>query len=334
MKTQKIRIDYLYFHFVDTRKPTTKLRKGRISNISNEAHEVYAKYIADVVNRSESRKAYDIFEIDTPRAKLVRKEVKSMIRRPIPEESKQFDESALKLANELIGVMKGTSRPGVLFEILFRVGGRRFICFLKLEWVNEAFCEYDEKAHSMSLKQLVEELPASGKFQKGAIYPHPTRPGFAYMRIYQEDAEAHYFEKFLGGMPEVSGYDMMKELRRLTRGVTGEPPTFEQNIGLFQGLESHLGQEKGMVSEADVIRLLQDAIPSESNKAVVDRIGDDIKRAGVIRASQVKDLKMVFYVDRLMIRGSYIDIIETFERRNSDKHIIKGRISGVRMGRR
>lgn len=333
MEQKKIIIDYLYFHFVDMNKESGTLRKGQIIKIPAEVHEIYSQYIALIANKGDSQKAYNIYPLESPAARRTQKEIASMLKRPIPQEAEEFNKSAVGLASELIDFMKGTARPGVLFEILFTYAGRRYLCFLKLDWVDESFCEYDEESLTMNLKQLVQELPARGRFQKGGIYPHPVTPSIAYMRVYQDDAEANYFERFLGGMPEVSGREIMKELRRLSATASGEPLTLDQSMGLFSGLEVHVGESQKMVTEADVARIIQDALPSQSKKAITGIVQRDIRKTGLIRAIQVANLKISFKVGRLEIGGSFRDVQESFEEKGNNQHIIRGSISSVRLKR-
>ena len=206
-------IDYIHFHFVSKEKSIDTLPHGGVTDISTEVQEAYSKYIIHVTKKPQSDSCYDILHDETDYSQEVRKEIESMLKRPVPEEAKELESSANDLATKLISKMKrvGNPRPGVLFQIIYRDEGIRKICFLKLEEVHELYFDYDERTSSLTKKELLEKLPFSGRFQKGAIYPHPDelKPD-AYMKVYQRDAEANYFESFLGGIPEVSGRSLMK----------------------------------------------------------------------------------------------------------------------------
>jgi len=230
-------IDYIHFHFVAKERSLDDLPKGGVIDISAAAQEAYAKYIIRITKKPLSDRCYDIYHVDTGHSLEVRKIIETMLKSPVPQEAKELEKNANDIAMKLISRMKRTGNPksGVLFQIIYREKGIRKICFLKLAWVDESYFDYDEDKSSLTKRELLEKLPFSGRFQKGAIYPHPNMKSKAYMKVYQKDAEANYFESFLGGLPEISVRAIMKESKRLAMSVTGNPLSLEQNIGLFQG---------------------------------------------------------------------------------------------------
>lgn len=261
-----------------------------------------------------------------------------MLRSPVPQDAKKLEISANDMATKLISRMKrtGNAKPGVLFQIIYREEGIRKICFLKLAWFDESYFDYDEGKSSLTKRDLMEKLPLSDRFQKGAIYPHPNIKSKAYMKVYQQDAEANYFESFLGGLPEISGRAIMKEFKRLAKSVTGKPLSLEQNIGLFQGIRAHLKKKRKQVEETDVTRIIQDTLPSESKKAIKEIVNAGIKVTGIVDGAEIEDLKMVFRVSGISLSGSYSDVTDQFEFEGAgqNKHTIQGLVRNIKLGSR
>ena len=243
------------------------------------------------------------------------------------------------MARRLLSKMRktGNPKPGVLFQIIYREAGTRKICLLKLAWFEETYFDYDETKSSLKKRELLEKLPYKGRFQKGAIYPHPNKfKPEAYMKVYQKDTEANYFDDFLGGFPEISGRDIVKEIKRLAKSITGTPLTLDQNLGLYQGISDHLKNKRKQVKDTDITRIIQDALHSESNKEIKELVNDDLKVTGIVDGKQIQDLKMSFRVGGIRLSGSYSQVKKRFkfEGAGPNKHSIQGRVGSIELGSR
>ena len=332
-------IEYIHFHFVSKEKSLDSLPKGGVTEISAEVQEAYSQYIVQITKKRQSDSCHDIFHNDTIYSHEVKSEIDTMLRRPVPQEVSELETSATKLAIRLVSKMKKASNPksGVLFQIVFRENGIRKICFLKLAEFHERYFDYDEKKSALTKGELLEKLPFSGRFQKGALYPPPSSSKVdAYMKVYQSDSDANYFEEFLGGAPEVSARDIMKEFKRLSKVVTGKPLSLQQNLGLFEGIRTHLKKTRKQVSEKDVVRIMQEALPSTPKKLIKDSVHADIGVTGIVDGVDVEDLKMIFRVGGLRLSGSYSDVAKQFKFEGSgpNKHTIHGKVTSIELGSR
>ncbi|MHA1495194.1 MAG: nucleoid-associated protein [Candidatus Thorarchaeota archaeon] len=337
LKIDDIKIEYLYFHFIDKKGgDILKQQNGGLEKLPAPIHAIYSEHIHEVAMKKPSAKSYDILEIDPGASNDVKKRLSKMTKMIIPEKTQEFISNAQELTRQLYEKMRGNARPGVLFTNLIDISGSRYICVLKLEWVDESYCDFDSNTSSFSLTELVRKIPARGRFQKGMIFPHPFHPTKAYMKVYQEDSEANYFDKFLGGLPKATAKVVMKEIRKLAnKHVKGGNLTVEDSLSLFAGLEKHVGKTQKLVEEKDVIRIIQDALPSAPKPDIASSAKGKFNRSGIIQASEVDDLSLKFDIGKLTLSGPFNSILNDFKKIKSspDSYKIKGAITNVKMGR-
>jgi hypothetical protein len=328
-------IDYIHFQYVDKTRPQADLPNGGVTDISDDVLTSYSEYINKVAQKRLAADCYDIYKVETDYSSKVGKEIDEMLRRPIPEEIQELEENARMMASRLLLHMRKTSNPkhGVLFQILYREAGVRKLCFLKLAWFDGRYFDYDEKKSSMKKMELLEKLPDRGAFQKGAIYPHPDKSkSDAYMKVYQNDTEANYFDDFLGGSPGVSGRDMMKELKRLAKSMTVQPLTFEQNIGLHRGISLHLKTDRKQVDDKDLTRIIQHALPSISRKVIKETVENNRRVKGIVDGTEIQDQKMSLMVGGIRLVGSYAEFEKRFEPNSkTNEHTIKGKMRKIEL---
>jgi hypothetical protein len=332
---KQVIIDYIYFHFVDREKPIADLDSGGYGNISSDAQESYTAYIKYILSRGDSDKAYNIFMEGTTSANQTKGKLDSMLRRPIPSEKNEFEASAKELTSHLLVMMKKVSnaRPGVLFYILHRIDGKRHLCILKLKSVSTEFFDYNKLKSDFEKYVYQGKLPVKGNFQKGAIYPHPSLGLPIYMRLYQKDDEAHYFEEFLGGYPEVSTADLLANLTGLGRAAAKKPVKYPQVMGLYEGVKAHLGGAKKAVKAVDAIRVISQSFPSANRAAIKDLVDKKFTKSGIIDPIQLDNQRIEFSIGNIIIRGSLIELSERFkyEGKRRDSHIIDGPVTGVKI---
>jgi hypothetical protein len=313
-------------------KKVTSLRKGSTSNLEEKVHGVYAHYISRVIIEPKSIHSYDIYELVSGKKSPVKGMFEDMLKMPVTNDMTSFDSKVLELTNRLKQVERA-SVPGVFFAILFRHKGNRYLCILKLELSKESWTIFDKKTSMMTLKEVLGELPGKDRFKKGAVYPHPVYPNDAYMKVFQKDYPSKYFDEFLGGGPRVRAKTMFVEFKNLTKKISGSWPDYRQQMGLYQGIKSRVGDTEGMVDVADAVDIIKAAIPSHASKAK-KIVEDNIVHRGVLRASEVRDLKMELTIGTLQLKGSFEGFGKHFRanvNRAPDKHRLEGRITGMEL---
>lgn len=331
MKVQDIRIEFITFHYIDTGKKKAKHRKGSTSELDTDVQKVYAGYVSQIANQPPSLNSYDIYEVNE-KMKLKTKLVLLELQRAyIPEDEKSFIEISSQLA-EKYKIIEKSPVPGVFFVVLLSYSGKRFISILKLDWVSESWTDFDEKTSKMTLHEVLEELPGPNRFKKGAIFPHPLEPSKKFMKVYQKDYPADYFDEFLGGRPRTTAYDVMTKMRILTRKITGEWPTYEQQKGLYFGLKAFVGKDEKLVELKTVKRIMESSLPTSVAK-VREVVESDWDLRGLVRSSEVNDLRIEFTVGGIKLKGSIQEISERFQSGiggDSEKHRITGPLGNTR----
>jgi hypothetical protein len=312
-------------------KKKSKLRHGSTYELDAKVQRVYAAYISQIVTQPVSQYSYDIFKVKEDiefKTKPALQKIQKMV---IPDDEDAFNDFSSKLADKYKQIERSIV-PGVFFVILLTHKGKRYISILKLDWVSESWTEFDEKTSKMTLHEVLEELPGPNRFRKGAVFPHPISPKSSYMKVFQKDHPADYFDEFLGGRPRTTAYDVMTKMRSLSRRITGDWPSYDQQIGLYDGLKAFVGDDKKSMKMEVAKEIMKSALPTEVSK-VKEVVESDWDLRGLIKASEVDDLIIEFTVGGIKLRGHHREFTERFQAKiggDPEKHRITGPLGNTR----
>lgn len=99
------------------------------------------------------------------------------------------------------------------------------------------------------------------------------------------------------------------------------------------GLLSHMGETDKMVDRDTVVRIMEAALPSHGSK-VAEIVDEHLEARGVVKISEVKDLRIALEIGAFELKGAIRDICEDFKanfRSNPEQHIVEGLISGTNL---
>ena len=328
-EARRIAIEYLYFHYIDNKRDKAELRRGGTHRLTDpQVIEVFGGYFTEVVEKKATMNCYDTIKDDGRRYESMQVLLRKLNTLVIPEEEAQFRESGQSLAYDLIEAMYG-DHPGVLFIGRFDRGGRRYIGLFKLNWVDESYSEYNDQNEEIVIRKLAEELPAAGRLQKGAVFPHPRFPTQFFMKVFQKDHVADYFNAFLGGQPPVRGYKMMAEIRKVALRLSSGTLSTKQSVDLHEALCDFLGQKQKVVDEKAVVSIIHQVL-SISPKRIREVVSQTLECKGIVNAHEVEMLRATVHVGNLRIVGSYRSLRENFHENKAgpNKHVIDGEVTG------
>ncbi len=333
MEKQKITIEYLYFHYINTKETFEQLKSGGTHLLQDEkVIDIYLDYFTEVVNKPTLTKSYTLMEDQTQRTKDMKTTFESLRRTVFPEDIDLFNEKGTWLAKILSEEMKGY-HPGVLFVGRFENRGKRYIGLLKLEWVDQSYVEYDEDDAELTLETLAEKLPAAGKLQKGGVYPSPIDS--SYMKIYQKDHTAAYFNDFLGGIPPLSAKEVMSAIRKIALPLVGGQLTIEQSTDIHDAMSDFLGQTQRIIDKEAVTEIIKQSLSDIPRPRIKEAVERSYDLRGPVNATDVENLCLRFFVGDIKVSGSFRSIAERFVEnghRNLE-HVIKGDISEIHLER-
>jgi phage-related protein len=331
MDLQRVLLEYLYFNYIDKKRELKDLRSGGTHHLDDpDVKEVYGGYFVEIAKKRASRKCYDMMEIKSKRCTDMKKALHVLRTTVVPDEEEKFKNIGKGLAKELTENMHGY-HPGVLFVGRFVVGGDRYIGLLKLEWVDESYSEYDEEDEEFVIKRLAQELPAAGRLQKAAIFPHPKYSKQFLMKVFQKDHVADYFNEFLGGQPPVRGRKMMSQIRKLALRLNGGKLSVEESVDLHAALSDYLGQKQRMVDENAVSSIIHQVLSNVGKKRVKDLVNTHLEVKGPVNANEVENLRARIDIGGIRVLGTYRSLKERFHENkpSKNKHIIEGEIDEV-----
>jgi hypothetical protein len=329
-KARGVSIEYLYFHYIDKDRDAAELRRGGTRRLTDtDVVDVFGGYFTEVAEKRASMNCYDTIRDDGPRHVSMETSLRKLNTLVIPDEETQFRELGQRLAEDLIEAMYG-DHPGVLFIGRFIRGGERYIGLLKLNWVDESYSEYNDQSEEIVIRKLAEELPAAGRFQKGAVFPHPRFPNQFFMKVFQKDHVADYFNAFLGGQPPIRGGKMMAEIRKVALRLSGGTLSTEQSLDLHESLCGFLGQKQRVVDEKAAVGIIHQVLPSIGLKRIREAVSKTFESKGIVNAYEVEMLRATVHVGNLRVFGSYRSLKENFHENKAGKnrHIIDGEVTG------
>lgn len=329
-----IEIEYLYFHCLDSRKKPASLGKGSIRKPdSADTKRIYKKYFSEIARKPESRRCYTLSKSKNEQFEIMYKLLDELRLADVLTDEDNILFRCTQLVSELLDY--GSNRvsiSGVLILGIFTVNDKRYVGVLVLDWVDGPLVEFDEGRLSPSLRRISRALPASGRFRKGAIFPHPEERG--YMKICQNDVATDYFDALFGGLPPLRADILMREISKIVYKLQGALD-YEQSVELYSHLMNHFHKNKNEIDGEAISSIINLVLPNTNASRIHKFVNERFKDIGLVNVLELEYLTLSIDIDDIRVKGPIQSLMKRFHVDESDtgKHVVEGKITRIRHNR-